>query len=282
MYSSAAAGSTIRRVSEDTPSETGALAVAVGASALPDADDRRERLKQVFLDARACTRCAQLAAARTQVVFGAGHADATLMLVGEAPTAREDEQGVPFTGAAGKLLDDLLGSIGLSREEVFITHVLKCRPPGNRDADPSELSKCRPYLLEQIKLVQPRVVCTLGSFATRALTGDATPVTQRHGQVEIAELGETAVYLVPLYHPAAALYTRALLDTLREDVARLPELLARPALPQPVIEAAEVEEPAAADGSDEAEAPLPVGAEDPASGAPTIPDEPPEPQLGLF
>ena len=184
------------------------------------------------------------------------------MLVGAAPSAREDEQGVPFSGASGKLLDDLLESIGLSRADVFVTHVLKCRPPGNRDADPSEVSKCRPYLHEQVKLVQPRVVCTLGNFATRALTGDGTPVTQRHGQVEIAELGETAVHLVPLYHPAAALYTRALLDTLREDFARLPELLARPAPPQPAVAV--------------------VAAEVEVDPEPAREDEPPESQLGLF
>lgn len=282
MYSSAAAGSTIRRVSEDTPAEPGALASGLGPPGVPDADARREALKQVFLDARGCVKCAQLAAARTQVVFGAGHADATLMLIGEAPTAREDEQGVPFTGAAGKLLDDLLGSIGLARADVFITHVLKCRPPGNRDADPSELAKCRPYLLEQVKLVQPRVVCTLGNFATRALTGDGAPVTERHGQAEIVELGETAVHLVPLFHPAAALYTRSLLDTLREDFARLPELLARPALPQPVIEPAAVDEPEEIEESVAGDDARPAATDELQDEAGETPDEPPESQLGLF
>ncbi len=235
--------------------ETGALAVSPDAPGHDDATARRERLKQVFLEARGCTKCAQLAAARQHVVFGSGHANARLMLVGEVPSAREDEQGVPFTGAAGKLLDDLLSSIGVAREDVFVTHALKCRPPGNRDADPSEVAKCRPYLEEQVRLVRPRVICTLGNFATRAVTGDATPVTQRHGRAETVEVGEAAVYVVPLYHPAAALYTRALLDTLRADFAGLPELLARPALPQP---------------------------ERVAESEPAPDEEPPAPQLGLF
>ncbi|MBJ7471880.1 MAG: uracil-DNA glycosylase [Solirubrobacteraceae bacterium] len=279
-------------MSEDTPDETGAVAVSPGAAALGDAAARREALKQVFVESRGCTRCAQLVGGRTQVVFGAGHADASLMLVGAAPTAREDEEGTPFTGAAGKLLEDLLGSIGLARADVFVTHVLKCRPPGNRDADPSEVARCRPYLLDQIALVRPRVVCTLGNFATRALTGDPTAVTQRHGQPEVVELGGVAVYVMPLYHPAAALYTRALLDTLRDDVSRLPELLARPALPQPEP-AAEAAAPSP-DGPGPADELAPGGASDgpgapedqPGAPAGSAADRSPAveepPQLGLF
>ncbi len=260
------------------------MAVLAGPDGQSTADDRRERLKQVFLQARGCTRCAQLAAARTNVVFGAGHADAALMLVGEVPSAREDEQGVPFTGAAGKLLDDLLESIGVPREDVFVTHALKCRPPGNRDADPSEVAKCRPYLEEQVRLVRPRVICTLGNFATRALTGDAALVTERHGRPEEVVIGGTAVYVVPLYHPAAALYTRTLLDTLRADFAALPELLARPVLPQPLREpepappghaAAEQEALPAAPEQGRGPEPGPQPAAEPG-------EEPPPPQLGLF
>lgn len=169
------------------------------------------------------------------MVFGSGHANAGLMLVGASPSISEDETGTPFDGAAGRLLDDLLGSIGLSRADVFLTHALKCRPPGNRDADLSEIARCRSYFEAQISLVRPRVVCTLGNFATRAVRGSGS-VAELHGRPEAVELGGCAVYLVPLLHPVAALYTQTMLSTLRSDVAALPELLARPALPQPVEE----------------------------------------------
>lgn len=235
MYSSVAGASTIRRVTEDTPTEAGAPEVGAGALAVADAPERRERLKTVYREARACSRCAQLVSARTQVVFGSGHANADLMLVGASPTTTEDEHGSPFTGAAGRLLDDLLGTIGRSRADVFVTHALKCRPPGNRDADPAELARCRSYLDAQIALVRPRVICTLGNFATRAVRGSGS-VAELHGQPESVELGGRALYLVPLLHPVAALYTQSMLGTLRTDMAKLPELLARPELPQPAPE----------------------------------------------
>ena len=131
------------------------------------------------MEARACTRCAELAATRTSVVFGAGNADADLMFVGEAPGANEDLQGLPFVGAAGKLLETLLGEIGLSRAEVFIANVLKCRPPGNRDPRPGEIENCTPYLVRQVELVAPRVICTLGNFATKLLRGDPAGIIAR-------------------------------------------------------------------------------------------------------
>src|SRR6476619_2317324 len=121
------------------------------------AEERREELKAVWQQASACTRCPQLAAARKTVVFGAGNADADLMFVGEAPGAREDEQGIPFVGAAGKLLNELLVEIGLARSDVFIANVLRCRPPGNRDPQPAEIDNCRDYLMRQVELIQPRV-----------------------------------------------------------------------------------------------------------------------------
>ncbi|MEH3054124.1 MAG: uracil-DNA glycosylase [Patulibacter minatonensis] len=211
---------------EDTPREPGATAAGSGAP------ERRLALAEVFAIARACTGCPQLVAARTQVVFGGGNADAALMLIGEAPSAREDEEGTPFVGAPGRLLGDLLASIGLGRDDVFVTHVLKCRPPGNRDAAPSEVERCRGYLEEQVALVRPRVIATLGNFATRVVDGSPGAITDRHGRPEVAELGGRSVYLMPLFHPAAALYTRSLLDTLRDDFVELAELLARPELPQ--------------------------------------------------
>jgi DNA polymerase len=203
------------------------------------AAQRREELKAVFDQARGCVKCPQLAATRTQVVFGSGNADAELMFVGEAPGATEDERGVPFVGRAGRLLDELLGEVGLTREDVFVANVLKCRPPGNRDPHPVEIDNCRDYLARQVELIEPKVVCTLGNFATKLLRGDPTGITRVHGQPEVRVLGPRAVTLVPLYHPAAALYTRSLLDTLREDVAQLPALLAAPAPEQPGVEETE-------------------------------------------
>ncbi len=167
--------------------------------------------------ARACTRCPELAATRKTVVFGAGNADADLMFVGEAPGANEDEQGIPFVGRAGKLLETLLEEIGLSRSEVFIANVLRCRPPGNRDPQPIEIANCEEYLRGQVELIEPSVICTLGNFSTKLLRDDPTGITRLHGQPEVMVLGRRAVRLYPIYHPAAALYTPRMLETLRED-----------------------------------------------------------------
>jgi DNA polymerase len=223
--------------------------VSDAASELP-ASERREALKDLLMQARACARCSELAATRKTVVFGAGNADAQLMFVGEAPGASEDEQGLPFVGRAGKLLDQLLGEIGLERRDVFVTNVLRCRPPGNRDPLPLEIENCEEYLMRQIELIQPSVICTLGNFSTKLLRGDPTGITRLHGQPEVRVLGSRAVWLYPIYHPAAALYTPRMLETLREDFSRLPDLLAlgppeqppaqdAPALPEPAqLEAA--------------------------------------------
>jgi uracil-DNA glycosylase family 4 len=206
--------------------------VSAGASER-SASARREALKDVLAQARGCVRCAELAATRKTVVFGAGNADAELMFVGEAPGASEDEQGLPFVGRAGKLLEKLLQEIGLERSEVFIANSLKCRPPGNRDPLPIEIENCQEYLLRQVELIQPTVICTLGNFSTKLLRGDPTGITRLHGQPEVIVLGARAVRLYPIYHPAAALYTPRMLETLREDFSRLPELLALGAPEQP-------------------------------------------------
>jgi uracil-DNA glycosylase family 4 len=198
------------------------------------ADERRNELKGVWKEARGCTRCPQLAAARTTVVFGSGNADADLMFVGEAPGANEDKQGVPFVGQAGRLLDTLLGEIGLSRPDVFVANVLKCRPPGNRDPLPQEIDNCQDYLFRQLQLIEPRVVCTLGNFSTKLLRGDpAAGITRLHGREEIRTIGPRTVRLYPIYHPAAALYTPSMLEILRADFHRLPDLLALDPPPQP-------------------------------------------------
>jgi len=179
-----------------------------------------------------CTRCA-LAGGRTQVVFGAGDPAADLMFVGEAPGFHEDKQGVPFVGAAGKLLDQLLAGIGLTRADVYVANVLKCRPPGNRDPMPDEIEACEGHLWRQIELIRPRVVATLGNFATKLLSGRPTGITQVHGREQPTTLGGRPVLLYPLYHPAAALYTPRMLDVLKSDFARLPELLGREVAPPP-------------------------------------------------
>ncbi|HTE62868.1 MAG TPA: uracil-DNA glycosylase, partial [Solirubrobacteraceae bacterium] len=194
---------------------------------MASAETRREELRAVWQQAQACTRCPQLASTRTKVVFGAGNADADLMFVGEAPGANEDRQGLPFVGQAGKLLEALLGEIGMTREDVFITNTLKCRPPGNRDPLPGEIEACKDYLFRQLELIEPLVVCTLGNFATKLLRADlATGITRLHGREEVRRIGPRTVRLYPLYHPAAALYTPSMLDILRTDFRRIPELLA--------------------------------------------------------
>jgi DNA polymerase len=198
-----------------------------------DAAARREELKTVLHQARACVRCQELADTRQTVVFGAGDADADLMFVGEAPGANEDRQGLPFVGQAGRLLDKLLEEIGLSRSQVFVVNVLKCRPPGNRDPRPEEIEHCQGYLWRQVELIEPRVICTLGNFATKLLRRDPTGITRVHGQAQVHRIGARAVRLYPLYHPAAALRTPRMLEVLREDFARLPDLLAEPAPAQP-------------------------------------------------
>lgn len=196
------------------------------------ATERRELLKIVYEEARGCVRC-PLHQTRTQVVFGAGNADAELMFIGEAPGANEDRLGLPFVGQAGKLLDKLLGEIGLARGDVWICNVLKCRPPGNRDPQPNEIESCQGYLRSQVELIEPKLICTLGNFSTKLLRGDSTGITRLHGQLEELTIGDRAARLYPLYHPAAALYTPSTLDALRADFTRIPELLALPELEQP-------------------------------------------------
>jgi uracil-DNA glycosylase len=192
----------------------------------PSNEERREALKDLYHQARACTRCPQLASTRTTVVFGSGNANADLMFVGEAPGKNEDEQGLPFVGQAGKLLDKLLGEIGLTRADVFVVNTLKCRPPGNRDPAPVEIENCQDYLMRQVELIEPNVICTLGNFATKLLRADPTGITRLHGREEERVIGTRAVRLYPIFHPAAALYTPANVEVLRRDFARLPELLA--------------------------------------------------------
>lgn len=206
-----------------------------------EAAERREALKERFLAAKSCELCPQLAQARTHVVFGSGNADADLMFVGEAPGQNEDEQAMPFVGRAGKLLDELLAEIGMTRADVFVTNVLMCRPPDNRDPQPSEVERCQQWLWEKLELVRPTVVCTLGNLATKLLRADQTGITKIRGQVEERQLGSMNVRLLPLFHPAAALYTPSNVELLRGDFQQIPALLELPPLDQPVVRAPEPE-----------------------------------------
>jgi len=210
-----------------------------------------------------CERCA-LAKTRTQVVFGSGSPTADLMFVGEAPGFHEDKQGIPFVGAAGQLLTKLLAGIGLTRDDVYVANVLKCRPPGNRDPLPEEIQACESHLFKQIELIEPKVVATLGNFATKLLSGKPAGITRVHGQAQEVVLGGNRVLLYPIFHPAAALYTPRMLEVLESDFRRLPELLGREvAPPAPVAVFASPQAPAA-----------------PELLAPALPSE--QLQLGLF
>jgi DNA polymerase len=202
----------------------------------PATDDAIAALDALREEVECCSGCV-LAGTRTRAVFGEGDPGADLMFVGEAPGYHEDQQGRPFVGQAGKLLEQLLGSVGMTREQVYIANVLKSRPPDNRDPRPEEIDACRPYLWRQIEIIRPKVICTLGNFATKLLSGDQRGITKVHGQPRATEIAGHRLYLYPIFHPAAALYTPANLATLKEDFLRLPGLLAH-AAPQPGEEAA--------------------------------------------
>jgi len=245
----------------------------------PATDDTAAALDDLRHEVEACTRCT-LHATRTRAVFGEGDHASELMFVGEAPGYHEDQQGRPFVGAAGKLLEELLASIGLTRQQVFIANVLKSRPPDNRDPRPEEIDACRPYLWRQIELIRPKVICTLGNHATKLLSGDQTGITRVHGKPRPLEIAGVKLYLYPIFHPAAALYTPAMMATLKEDVLRLPALLAHAASGGAAGEAGDI----AGDPPDPG-ASRPAWR--PAAAAPAA-DSPPDParagaeQLGLF
>jgi DNA polymerase len=203
-----------------------------------EVEARRERLVEVYKEASDCPRC-PLAKTRTKVVFGAGNADADLMFVGEAPGAEEDRQGLPFVGRAGKFLSELLEGIDMNREDVWICNVLKCRPPGNRDPQPEEIESCRPWLDSQVDLIQPRLICTLGNFATKLLTSNPTGITRVRGAAQEHTIGGRRLRILPLFHPAAGLRTPQVAETLREDFRLIPDLLGLE-LPGPVVTPIEV------------------------------------------
>lgn len=181
-------------------------------------------LEQLEQHAEQCPRC-PLSGSRTSIVFGSGNPDADVMLVGEAPGYHEDRIGEPFVSEAGELLTSLLHGIGYSRDDVYLTNVLKCRPPHNRKPRREETQHCEGYLFQQVALVKPLVICTLGDFATRLLTAKPQGVGLLHGVPLSTTLQSRRLIIYPLYHPAAALYTASLLQTLRSDFRRIPALV---------------------------------------------------------
>ena len=185
-----------------------------------------------------CQRCKLAKLGRSQVVFGVGNPHASIMFVGEAPGANEDLKGEPFVGAAGKILNDLLQSANLSREDIYIANVIKCRPPENRDPELDEVEICKPFLLQQIQLIRPKLVCTLGNWATQTLLERKVGITKVKAQAFYMK----DFVLFPLLHPAAALHQGGLLDTLKADFKKLKEFLDRNTKP---AESASAASPAA-------------------------------------
>jgi uracil-DNA glycosylase family 4 len=179
----------------------------------------KSELKALNQQIAACEKCI-LHKSRVKAVPGIGPGKADIMFIGEAPGFHENQRGLPFVGAAGKFLDDLLEKIGLRREDVFITNVVKCRPPGNRDPQSSEIEACRPYLDRQIKLIQPKMIITLGRFSMARYFPNAK-ISQIHGKPRKIE----GVIYYPMYHPAAALHQPSLRRTVEEDMLKIPDLL---------------------------------------------------------
>jgi len=188
-------------------------------------------LEELAGRAAACTAC-ELSVSRTRVVFGAGNPEADIVFVGEAPGFNEDRQGLPFVGAAGNLLDKMLEGIGLRREEVYITNVVKCRPPENRNPTSREVECCAPFLDGQLQIIKPRVVCALGNFACQRLTGKKTGISKLRGKP--TQVG--SYFVLPMFHPAAALHRPDLKSEVEADFAALRAFLQSGARPKPVGE----------------------------------------------
>ena len=183
-------------------------------------EDKREKLKSFFYKINDCRQC-ELHEGRTRFVFGSGNAAAELMFVGEAPGKNEDLKGLPFVGRAGKILDDLLESIGMNRKEVFIANVLKCRPPGNRDPKIDEISTCKEYLFKQIDIIDPKIICTLGKYSTQLILDTSHGITGLRGKV----FNREGRKILPINHPAAVLYTPSRIEILQKDFLRIKDLL---------------------------------------------------------
>lgn len=182
--------------------------------------DAAEQLDEIAARVRVCTRC-ELCRGRTNAVPGHGDPGTAIMFIGEAPGWNEDQEGLPFVGASGKFLNEMLEGINLSRESVFVTNVVKCRPPGNRDPLPDEIAACRSYLEEQIEAINPAVVVTLGRYSMAKWFPNER-ISRIHGQPRT--FGNRVV--VPMYHPAAALHQASLKATIQADMQKLPRIVA--------------------------------------------------------
>ncbi len=193
-----------------------------GAESSPiSIEQKNGELKKIRQEVANCFKC-PLSKTRKNTVFGEGNPDANVMFIGEAPGANEDKQGIPFCGAAGKFLDEMLASINLKREDVYIANTLKCRPPDNRDPEDGEKEKCRPYLEKQFSIIEPKLVVLLGRHATSTFLPSSGGIAALHGRALKRPNGQ--VYL-PLYHPAAALHNGGLRATLLEDFQKIPAIL---------------------------------------------------------
>ena len=183
-------------------------------------EDKREKLKEFYFQIKECMEC-ELGKTRTNFVFGSGNSSAEIVFIGEAPGRNEDLQGKPFVGQAGKILDELLLSIGFDRSDVFIANVLKCRPPDNRDPKLEEINTCKKYLLKQIEIIDPKIICTMGKYSTQLILNTDTGITKLRGKVFKVKNR----MVLPINHPAAALYTPSRLGILKEDFRRIKMIL---------------------------------------------------------
>ena len=249
-------------------------------------DERRQALEAIASEVRVCTAC-RLHTGRRRAVPGEGSAATEVVFVGEGPGATEDEQGRPFVGAAGGLLTELIGSIGWQRDEVFITNVVKCRPPGNRDPEPDEIAACSGYLRRQLEALDPALIVTLGRFSLQSFMPGAR-ISAAHGTVRSVDpaTGAGDASVMALYHPAAAFRQAALKETLFEDIAEAPEALVRSRerraqhrdVTTPTVSAVTDDPPPVrAPGALPSALAMPEASVDPGDGAPLAPpeDEPP-------
>jgi DNA polymerase len=186
-----------------------------------DKEKQLEKVRSSILDSNVCP---ELAAQSTNLVMGDGNSDADIVFIGEAPGKNEDEQGLPFVGSAGKFLNEMLAQAGMDRGDVYITNIVKYRPPNNRDPLPDEKKAFWPYLLKQLKIIEPKVVITLGRHSMEYFLPDMK-ISQIHGQAKRIQFGDHKLTIVPLYHPAAALYNGGMRQTLIDDFLLVPEII---------------------------------------------------------
>jgi len=185
---------------------------------------KQSDLDQIRADILAQNICPALAAGATNLVMGDGNIDAEIVFIGEAPGKNEDEQGLPFVGAAGKFLNEMLASAGMKREDVYITNIVKYRPPNNRDPEPEEKAAFWPFLLRQLEIIQPKIIATLGRHSMEYFLPNAK-ISAVHGQPKRINLGDRTVIIMPLFHPASALYNGAMRETLMDDFAKIPGVI---------------------------------------------------------